>query len=231
MKVSVEWLTESAAAFRASAGRVGYAQLKHYTAEYCEWGDGPPVVLVPGLAGGYELLGPLARLLAHDFRVISFQLRGEDDCFVLRRRFELADLVADLAEFLDWHCLESPALCGVSFGGVLALFSLLRAAPPAYPMIFCVGAVYFAVITSLSTVLQQDLDDRVRGKVMDLWIMGFGGTVPFGGLLGGRIADATSVTTMVLGGAVVAVGLGLVMTFRPGAREDDGAGALSSAST
>jgi pimeloyl-ACP methyl ester carboxylesterase len=79
------------------------------------------VVLVPGLAGGYELLGPLARLLAHDFRVISYQLRGEDDCFVLRRRFGLQDLVEDLVEFLDWHGLESPAVLGVSFGGVLAL--------------------------------------------------------------------------------------------------------------
>jgi pimeloyl-ACP methyl ester carboxylesterase len=63
----------------------------------------------------------LARGLAKDFRVISYQLRGEDDCFALRRRFGLQDLVADLAEFLDWHCLERPALLGVSFGGVLAL--------------------------------------------------------------------------------------------------------------
>jgi pimeloyl-ACP methyl ester carboxylesterase len=53
--------------------------------------------------------------------VITYQLRGEDDCFALRRRFGLQDLVGDLAEFLDWHCLERPALLGVSFGGVLAL--------------------------------------------------------------------------------------------------------------
>src|SRR5262249_24886036 len=55
------------------------------------------------------------------FRVISYQLRGEDDCFALRRQFGIADLVEDLAEFLDWHCLEAPALFGVSFGGVLAV--------------------------------------------------------------------------------------------------------------
>jgi pimeloyl-ACP methyl ester carboxylesterase len=73
------------------------------------------------LAGGFELLGPLARILAHHFRVISYQLRGEDDCFALRRRFGLKDLVNDLAEFLEWHYLERPALLGVSFGGVLAL--------------------------------------------------------------------------------------------------------------
>jgi pimeloyl-ACP methyl ester carboxylesterase len=95
--------------------------LKNYTVAYCEWGDGPPLVLVPGLAGGYELLGPLARLLARDFRVISYQLRGEDDPFALRRRFGLPDLAQDLAEFLDWHGLERPAVLGVSFGAVLAL--------------------------------------------------------------------------------------------------------------
>jgi pimeloyl-ACP methyl ester carboxylesterase len=95
--------------------------LKHYTAEYREWGDGPPLVIIPGLAGSFGLLGPLARSLAKDFRVISYHLRGEDDCFALRGRFGLQDLVEDLAEFLDWHCLERPALLGVSFGGVLAL--------------------------------------------------------------------------------------------------------------
>jgi pimeloyl-ACP methyl ester carboxylesterase len=78
-------------------------------------------VLVPGLAGGFELLGPLARLLARDFQVVSYQLRGEDDCFSLRRSFERADLVGDLAELLDWFGLERPAVFGVSFGGVLAL--------------------------------------------------------------------------------------------------------------
>jgi pimeloyl-ACP methyl ester carboxylesterase len=97
------------------------AHLKHYSAAYREWGEGPPLVLVPGLAGGFELLGPLARLLARDYRVISYQLRGEDDCFALRQHFGLRDLVDDLAEFLSWQGLESPAVMGVSFGGVLAL--------------------------------------------------------------------------------------------------------------
>jgi pimeloyl-ACP methyl ester carboxylesterase len=121
VKASIDWLAASGAAFSAGAGRSGYAQLKHYTAQYSIWGEGPPLVLVPGLAGGFELLGPLARLLARDFQVISYQLRGEDDCFSLRRRFDRADLVQDLHELLDWFGLERPSLLGVSFGGVLAL--------------------------------------------------------------------------------------------------------------
>jgi len=121
VKASLEWMAESGAEFSAGVGRSGYAHLKHYSVAYREWGDGPPLVLVPGLAGGFELLGPLAGLLAQHFRVISYQLRGEDDCFALRRRFGMDDLVDDLAEFLDWHCLERPAVMGVSFGGVLAV--------------------------------------------------------------------------------------------------------------
>ena len=121
MKASLEWLATTGAEFSAGAGRSGLAHLKHYSARFREWGEGPPLVLVPGLAGGFELLGPLARLLARDFRVISYQLRGEDDCFALRQRFGLQDLVRDLAEFLEWQGLECPAILGVSFGGVLAL--------------------------------------------------------------------------------------------------------------
>jgi pimeloyl-ACP methyl ester carboxylesterase len=121
VKASPEWLAASGAEFSAGEGCSGCAQLSNYTAEYREWGEGPPLVLVPGLAGGFDLLGPLARVLAEHYRVITFQLRGEDDCFALRQQFDLNDLSTDLAEFLDWHCLECPTLMGVSFGGVLAL--------------------------------------------------------------------------------------------------------------
>jgi len=73
-----------------------------------------------------ELLGPLARELARDYQVISYQLRGEEDCFALRQRFDLADLAEDLNEFLTWFGLERPAVLGVSFGGVVSLELALR---------------------------------------------------------------------------------------------------------
>jgi len=121
VKASEEWLAVSGAQFSAGEGQSGLAHLKHYSVEYREWGQGPPLLLIPGLAGGFELLGPMARRLSAHFRVISYQLRGEDDCFALRRDFNLSDLAQDLAEFLDWHCLETPTILGVSFGGVLGL--------------------------------------------------------------------------------------------------------------
>jgi MFS family permease len=93
----------------------------------------------------------------------------------------------------------------VAFAGFLAVFALLRSPVPAYPAILLVGLAYFAVITSLSTVLQQRLDDANRGRVMALWIMGFGGTVPIGNLLAGPLIEATSITVVVLAGAVIAL--------------------------
>ena len=93
----------------------------------------------------------------------------------------------------------------VAFAVMLMIFGSLRSAAPAYLAILLLGCVYFAVITSLSTVLQQDLDDAVRGKVMALWIMGFGGTVPFGGLAGGWAMEQVGIMPVLAVGAVVAV--------------------------
>lgn len=83
-------------------------------------------MLIPGLGGGSELLGPLASSLATTHRVFRYQLRGENDCFVLRHPFDLDDLVEDLAELLDALRLESPTIMGVSFGGIIALKFAIR---------------------------------------------------------------------------------------------------------
>ncbi len=95
----------------------------------------------------------------------------------------------------------------VVFATFLAVFAVLRSPAAGYVAVLLVGLAYFAVITSLSTVLQQRLDESNRGRVMALWIMGFGGTVPIGNLLAGPIIEATSATTVLLAGAAIAVAL------------------------
>lgn len=114
-----------------------------------------------------------------------------------------------------------------AFSVSLALFAVLRTPAPAYPVLFVVGACYFGAVTSLSTVLQEHLDESVRGRVMALWIMGFGGTVPIGLLLGGVVAERLSVTAVVLFGAAVAAVLALVVDVSK--RPDPHAGAEAEA--
>lgn len=101
--------------------------------------------------------------------------------------------------------LVQPAL--LVFAALLAGFALVRSAAAAFAIVPALGYAYFVVITSLSTVLQEHVDDAVRGRVMALWIMGFGGTVPVGVLIGGVVANETSITAVVLFGAVFAVAL------------------------
>ena len=62
----------------------------------------------------------------------------------------------------------------------------------AYPAFFVLGACYFATTTSLLTVLQSRLADSVRGRVMALWFMSFGGTVSLCGPVFGPLLDHTS---------------------------------------
>ncbi|MEY2452662.1 MAG: hypothetical protein QOD92_2236 [Acidimicrobiaceae bacterium] len=94
-------------------------------------------------------------------------------------------------------------MCGYAI--VLAVFAVLSAPAAAYPVVAVLGFFYFAMVTSLLTTLQERLDDAVRGRVMALWIMGFGGTVGLGNLIAGRIIDATSVTAVLLVNSVVAL--------------------------
>jgi MFS family permease len=100
------------------------------------------------------------------------------------------------------------------FAVALASLALLRTPGPAFAVVFLVGLFYFSTITSLSTVLQSHLDQRVRGRVMSLWIMGFGGTVPIGLLVGGWVADHTSVSTVLYAGAAIAVVLAATIDLR-----------------
>ena len=99
--------------------------------------------------------------------------------------------------------------CGlVGFGCALGVFGLLGEIWVAYPVVLVVGYAYFVTVTSLSTALQAHIGDELRGRVMALWIMGFGGTVPLGLLVGGALATATSVRDVVVGGAVIALLIG-----------------------
>jgi MFS family permease len=96
----------------------------------------------------------------------------------------------------------------IAFAFVLAIFGLLRNEVAAFPVVGVLGYVYFVVITCLSTVLQQHLRDDQRGRVMALWIMGFGGTVPLGVLVAGPFTQDHS-TEVLLIGAVWALVLAL----------------------
>jgi predicted MFS family arabinose efflux permease len=96
-------------------------------------------------------------------------------------------------------------VCLLAYAVFLTVFALLREALPAYFTVAVVGAFYFAFITALNTTLQSHLKDSVRGRVMALWIMGFGGTVALGNLLIGPVVERYGITDVLLFGATVSL--------------------------
>ena len=89
--------------------------------EVVRMGQGEPIVMVPGLAGGWKLLAPLARRLARRHEVILYGLRGDRGPIVAPRAESMAGHAADLAGVIDALGLERPTVFGVSFGGAVAL--------------------------------------------------------------------------------------------------------------
>src|SRR5688572_17130655 len=76
-------------------------------------GSGPPLVLIPGIQGRWEWMKPAVDALAKDWRVITCSLPGEV------RNFD--SFVAHIDGVLDSAGIQSAVLCGVSFGGFIAL--------------------------------------------------------------------------------------------------------------
>jgi len=89
----------------------------------------------------------------------------------------------------------------VAFAVLLALFGILHVKEASFPVAFVLGYAYFLVITSLSTVLQEHVENVVRGRVMALWIMGFGGAVGIGALVWGPVAHRSIGALLVVGAA------------------------------
>jgi 3-oxoadipate enol-lactonase len=85
-------------------------------------GHGVPIVMIPGIQGRWEYMRPAIEALERSFRIITFALAGERKS---RRPFDRArgldNFVDQIDEVLDQRGLTSAVICGVSFGGVVAL--------------------------------------------------------------------------------------------------------------
>ena len=102
-------------------GRKRQVRLDDACLEVVEIGKGEPIVLVPGLAGGWKLLAPLARKLAKRNRVVLYGFRDEFDPLSSRPARQVADHAGDLSRLIGELGLERPTVFGVSFGGAVAL--------------------------------------------------------------------------------------------------------------
>ena len=74
-------------------------------------GSGPPLVLIPGLQGRWEYLRPAVEALSSCFRVVTFSLEAVD----------LDGYAAQVGRAMSDKGIERATICGVSFGGLIAV--------------------------------------------------------------------------------------------------------------
>jgi predicted MFS family arabinose efflux permease len=113
---------------------------------------------------------------------------------------------------------RAPSLRGASIGLVaygiaLAAFAVTSNLTLALLTQLVVGYFYFAVMTSLQTLIQQIVDESKRGRVMSLFQVSWAGLVPFGSLSLGFLAGPLGTPGALLGSALVCALYGAAMTL------------------
>jgi 3-oxoadipate enol-lactonase len=113
-------LAEALGRFEREATR-GVLDTGRYRCRYAAWGEGPPVLFVPGLSDRGSAFVMLTALLARDFRCITYDLPvgGADGARLHRLTHD--GLVADALALLDHLGIGRSYLYGASFGSTVAL--------------------------------------------------------------------------------------------------------------
>lgn len=91
------------------------------------------------------------------------------------------------------------------FAVCLAAFGLSRNLTGSVIIAFLAGASIVGVISLYSSLVQLMISDRMRGRVMSIFMLAFRGGMPLGSLLAGFVAQRWSISTALLvNGAVLA---------------------------
>lgn len=109
------------------------------------------------------------------------------------------------------------ALLGLGLIG----FSFAAQTAVAVPLLFVAGFGMMVGMASSNTILQTLVDDDKRGRVMSLYLMAFMGTVPFGSLLAGALANHIGAPlTVRVGGALCILGAMMFARALPALRAE-----------
>jgi MFS family permease len=100
------------------------------------------------------------------------------------------------------------------FSLMLTLFSINRNFYAALPLLAGAGFGMMLFLSTSNSALQTSVPDEMRGRVMGVWALIFGGMMPFGGLEAGVLARIVGVPiTMALGAGVCAVAAAVTLAI------------------
>ena len=107
-----------------------------------------------------------------------------------------------------------------AFGGVIVLFALLRVFWFNAALLFAAGACMVVVFAMLSSLVQLNAPNEMRGRVMSIYMVGFRGGMPLGSLTAGWIAThASAPTVLAVNGTLLTVVSAWFLLKNHGVRE------------
>jgi pimeloyl-ACP methyl ester carboxylesterase len=124
-------LAETLRRFDAEAEH-GVCFTGRYRCRYAGWGQGPPLLLIPGMGADARAFAPLMHGLSEHFHCIAYDLPAGGADGARLDRYRPADYVADVFALLDHLRLQRAYVFGVSFGSTVAL-QALHAEPARLP--------------------------------------------------------------------------------------------------
>jgi MFS family permease len=94
------------------------------------------------------------------------------------------------------HMGRTLLLIQIAFGALVVLFALTRVFWISALLLFGAGACMVMVFSTLSSLVQLNAPNEMRGRVMSIYMVAFRGGMPLGSLAGGWLATVTSAPTV-----------------------------------
>jgi pimeloyl-ACP methyl ester carboxylesterase len=117
----------------------GVCDTGRYRCRYYVWGQGPPLLFIPGLSDDAYSFVQVMVHLTERFRCIAYDLPAGGADGARLSLYTHADLVADVFALLDHLGLNQSYVFGSSFGGTITL-AALRTQPQRFPRALLQGS-------------------------------------------------------------------------------------------
>ena len=102
----------------------------------------------------------------------------------------------------------------MTFGALMAGFGLSRTPVLSYVLLALAGASLMVVFALFMTLVQANVDDRMRGRVVSVYSLAFRGAIPIGNLAAGALATAFSAPLVLVFNGIVLFLLGAFVLLR-----------------
>jgi MFS family permease len=106
------------------------------------------------------------------------------------------------------------AMSAIAFPVVLGCFALTRFYPLALVLGVFLGMGFMSQFTLINTLLQTNITDDMRGRVMSLYTLTFFGFTPFGNLAMGALAEQWGLQEAIITSALIALVLSIIVLYK-----------------